>query len=251
MSFKVTKRGRCKQLMELGPSTGMWSDAVLATFLGNKARGWPEKFAKVDGVYFHWGEQVTHFVGFEALPNLKCILGASASLKSLDGLEHCKGLEVAFFPGSDHTTVTTLAPLAGLTKLAQLRLYKYTKLSNIDALATLSSLRALEFQYAEKVKSLAPIGKAKNLEALSLYGWDLSKLKLEDLAPLSKLRYLDLTARGLRDISALAELPKLEKVRVYNYKIPELKGHEKLEGKLVDGYNGVEDFDDEVLSCDA
>jgi Leucine-rich repeat (LRR) protein len=250
MRFKTTKNGPSKQLMELGPATGMWSDAVLELFLGNQERGWPAKFAKVDGVYFHWGEEVTHFAGFAALPNLKRVWGVSGALQSLDGLEHCKKLEYASFPWGDDTGVKTLAPLEGMSELRKLRIKKFTKLSNIDALASMKNLRVLDFGYAEKVKSLAPIGKATNLEVLSLYGWKLAKHDLGELAGLSKLRYLDLTAQGLTDVSALAKLPSLEKVRVYGYEVKKLKGHAKLAGKLVDGENGVADFDDEELTCD-
>jgi hypothetical protein len=245
VKLKVTKQGPSRQLMELGPATGMWSDAALEAFLGQTDRGWPAKLAKVDGVYFHWRESVTHFAGFAALPNLTRVWGVKGALKSLDGLEHCAQLKFVSFPSSDDMRVTTLAPLAGLAKL---RLPAFKKLTNIDALP---SLRVLDFANGEKVKSLAPLGMAKNLEVLSLRGWNVAKLKLDDLAGLTKLRLLDLSCYGLGDVSALAKLPKLAKVRVYGYgDLKKLKGANALKAKLVNGDNGVKDFDDDVLVCD-
>lgn len=98
---------------------------------------------------------------------------------------------------------------------------------------------------------LAPIGKLARLEVLSLYGWDLARHKLAELAGLASLRCLDLTARGVRDVSAPVALPRLEKVRVHGYELAKLKGHDALKGKLADGENGVADFDDALLGCDA
>jgi hypothetical protein len=52
VKLKVTKNGPNQRMMELGPATGLWSDAGLREFLGKTDRGWPDKFAGVDGVYF-------------------------------------------------------------------------------------------------------------------------------------------------------------------------------------------------------
>ena len=253
MKFKVIKNGSSKQMLELTGSTGIWNDATLTAFLGKTDRGWPEKFKKVDGVYFQWSEGATHFAGFAALPNIKRLWGVGGAFQSLEGLEACTQVELASFPSSDKISVTTLAPIATMTKLQKLAIRGFKQLKNIDALAKLTSLRVLSAGYVDKMKSLEPIGAAKNLEAISLYGADLTKLPLAPLAGLEKLRYLDLTCRGLKDLTPLAKLPKLETIRVYGWEetdLKKMKGYADVKAKLANGANGVADYDDSVFECD-
>ncbi|HEU0032310.1 MAG TPA: hypothetical protein VFQ53_16880 [Kofleriaceae bacterium] len=244
MKFKLIKDTSGAQLLELGPSTGMWSDAVLRQFLGQTARGWPAKFAKVEGVYFHFGEAVTHFVGFEALPNLRRLWGVSGALTSLDGLEHCKQLARISLPDSDKMKVTSLAPLRGLDALVQLRAEGLRQLDDVDAIATLPNLREANLGNPG-TPALAPIAHSKNLEWLSLRKWPVEEVGA--LAELRKLRFLDLGwCPRLADVSALAKLPRLEKVRLYGYGeewLARLVGVDALRGKIC-GEDGVEDFDD-------
>ena len=251
MKFKVIKNGSSAKMLELTGSTGLWTDATLTAFLGKNDRGWPEKFAKCDGVYFQWSEGVTHFAGFEALPNILRLWGVGGAFASLDGLERCTKLELASFPSSDKITVKTLAPLSGMP-LKKLAIRGFKRLTNIDAIGTMTSLRVLSAGYVP-MKSLEPIGAAENLEALSLYGTDLSKVDLAPLASSKKLRFLDLTCRGLKDLSALAKLPKLETVRVYGWEdkdLKKMKSYDALKSKLTNGENGVADCDDGVFACD-
>src|ERR1051325_71414 len=161
MKFKVIKSGASKQMLELTGATGLWSDATLAQFLGQQDRGWPAKFAKVDGVDFQWSEAVTHFAGFVALPNIKYLRGMGGAFKSLDGLEHCTKLVLVGFPSSDKIGVATLAPLAGMKHIEKLSIRGFRQLTNIDAIGTLTSLRVLSAGYVDRIKSLEPIGKAK------------------------------------------------------------------------------------------
>ena len=250
MKFKLIKNGSNTQMLELTGSTGLWNDATLTAFFGKQDRGWPAKFAKVDGVYFQWSEGVTHFAGFAALPNIDRLWGVGGAFKSLDGLEACTKLVTAQFPSSDKIAVTTLAPLAKLPQLEKLAIRGFKTLKDIDAISTLTKLRVLNAGYVDKMKSLEPIGAAKNLEAISLYGADLGKLPLAPLAGLEKLRYLDLTCRGLKDLSPLAKLPKLETIRVYGWEeaqLKKMKGYADLAGKLANGENGVADYDDSVF----
>jgi hypothetical protein len=253
VKFKVIKNGSCTRMLELTGSTGVWNDASLGAFLGKKDRGWPEKFASCDGVYFQWSEGVTHFAGFGALPNIKRLWGVGGAFALLDGLEECTKLEIASFPSSDKITVKTLAPLTGMKHIEKLSLRGFKHLADIDAIATMTSLRVLSAGYVDKMKSLEPIGAVKNLEALSLYGADLTKLPLAPLAGLEKLRFLDLTCRGLGDLTPLAKLPKLETIRVYGWEEKDLEkmtSYAALKSKLTNGQNGVADCDDGVFACD-
>jgi hypothetical protein len=241
--FKIMKDAKGNELLELGPVTGLWTDSLLDTFLGQTAKGWPAKFDKVKAAYLHW-TNVNRFAGFAHLPNLEWVWCVSSGcLQSFEGLESCTKLTKLMVPGGPKTAIKSLEPLRALTNLQTIKLEEHSQLVNIDAIEALENLTNLNLGASTSGPiSIGPIGKAHKLEFLSLRKWHMKDLN--ELRDLHSLRLLNLSfAPALCDISALAELPALERIRLYGVEVTSLIGYEKLAGKIC-GHDGVENWDD-------
>jgi Leucine-rich repeat (LRR) protein len=109
---------------------------------------------------------------------------SQSAIKSLAGIEVCKGLTRLKLPGH---AITDLSPLRALTKLEHLHLYNNPELCDVTPLA---ELRALQVLY-------------------------LSQTRVSDLSGLCghpALTYLSVSETPITDITPLVELPKLETV---------------------------------------
>lgn len=109
---------------------------------------------------------------------------SQSAIRSLAGIEVCKGLTRLELPGHE---ITDLSPLRALAKLETLHLHRNPELSDVTPLA---ELRALQVLY-------------------------LAQTQVRDLSGLRghpALNYLSISETPISDITPLVELPKLETV---------------------------------------
>ncbi|MBC7820058.1 MAG: leucine-rich repeat domain-containing protein, partial [Planctomycetaceae bacterium] len=114
--------------------------------------------------------------------------------------------------------VSDLSPLAGLSGLNSLKLYK-TPVSDLSPLAGLSGLTSLDLS-ATPVSDLSPLAGLSGLTWLNLNGTQVSDLS--PLAGLSGLTWLDLRNTRVSDLSPLAGLSGLTWVELRNTPVSDL-----------------------------
>jgi len=119
---------------------------------------------------------------------LECPRSSERGMRSLEGLEVCKGL--AHLDLSNQELVD-LGPLACLTKLKKLYLQGNKKLEDISPLATLGKLEVL-YLSGTAVREIAVLGNLGALRVLSV-----SETRVQDIMPLRGLEAL--TNLVLRD----------------------------------------------------
>ena len=153
-----------------------------------------------------WGKTVRSLFECEALERLSLTGLKGPDAAALSTLSNLKSLQLA------HTSMTTLAPLAGHHKLERLDLTVARKLESIEAVAELPQLLCLYIAEAHKITSLEPVRRLKNLEALILVDCG----EIESLAPLAELKALKAVSfAGSKtviqdgDLSPLTQLPNL------------------------------------------
>lgn len=97
--------------------------------------------------------------------------------------------------------VTSIDALAEAKRLRAFHLGHSAQLRSIDVLASMSRLRWLGFVWIPRIVRLDPIGRLVDLEGLTVDGsiWTLRDQRVESLAPLGRLRRLQfLSLQGLR-----------------------------------------------------
>ncbi|MBO4312459.1 MAG: hypothetical protein J5828_05630 [Desulfovibrionaceae bacterium] len=129
--------------------------------------------------------------------------------------------------------LTSLAPLAGLSKLKRLEL-SCPDVADMSPLAGLTGLSDLNVAYGGSEGSLEWMSKLTNLTKVAVSSQGVTSLvglpaltalktirlnvnvkDLEPLAALTGLKEVNLTGSSIGDLSALAKLPNLEKVNLY------------------------------------
>ena len=159
-----------------------------------------------------------------AFRGLQAILSSTSItiLAPLAGLQALQSLDLS------DTDITDLAPLAGLREL------RYLNLSNVGVtdLAPLTGLQALQMLNLSStgVTDLSPLAKLPELQSL-----DLSKTRVTDLIPLAgleTLQMLNLSSTGVTDLSPLADLPGLQNLELSNTPVTDLAPLARLQGLL-------------------
>lgn len=153
-----------------------------------------------------WGKPVASVFGCEALERLYLSGLKRDDAARLEALKDLKSLQLA------HTSMTTLAPLAGHRKLERLDVIVGRQLESIEALADLPQLLCLYIAETHKISSLEPIRHLKNLQALIIVDCG----EIDSLAPLADLKALKAVSfAGAKttirdgDLSPLTGLPNL------------------------------------------
>jgi hypothetical protein len=126
-------------------------------------------------------------------------LAGCIHLSSLAGLERLSALTTLNLSGNPN--LSSLAGLEKLSKLTTLRLSGDTNLSSLAGLEKLSALTTLDLSRDTNLKSLREIEKLGNLESLDFTNYSI--LGLKELAPLSKLRKLNLRGTKIKSLEGL------------------------------------------------
>lgn len=140
------------------------------------------------------GRRFSGLRAFEGWGRLQRLRISGRGLKSIDGMEHFVSLESLFLY---RTGVVDLSPLAGLARLADVRLDHPDRVGDFSPLGALPALRSLRIDLApiSGVGSVPTIGFLRGSERLERLWLD---AEIED-----------------RDLSPLFELPALREVAVY------------------------------------
>jgi hypothetical protein len=117
----------------------------------------------------------------------------------------------------------TLGAFAGLTDLEVLSMEGCTRVVSLEELTAFSRVQGLAVIHFPKVRSLTPLSKFESLSALVVAGSIWTRMTVENLNPLSrlrKLRFLHLTNlkaldESLEPLAALAELQTLDLPNFY------------------------------------
>lgn len=124
-----------------------------------------------------WEAHVRSVFECERLERLYLAGLKATEARSLPALANLKSRQLA------HTSLASLAPIAGQAGLERLDLIVARKLMSLEPLADLTSLRCLYLAEAHKISSLDHLRPLKNLEALIIV--DCGEIK--SLAPLAEL----------------------------------------------------------------
>jgi Leucine-rich repeat (LRR) protein len=109
-------------------------------------------------------------------------------------------------PGEIAQRIKNLSPLANLTALQSLDLYR-TQISDLSPLANLTTLQSLDLD-GTQVSDLSPLTNLTALQSLGLSGTQISDLS--PLTNLTALQSLDLRGTQVSDLSPLANLTALQ-----------------------------------------
>lgn len=140
------------------------------------------------------------------LTSLTTLWAPSQSIQHLDGLEHASNLATLDL---NYNEITTVTPLATLTKLTQLWL-NGNQVSTIDDVAALTNLRDLELD-ENAVTTIGPVAGLSELRTLSVTGNNITTLT--PVAGLTKLTalYADYNhVPTIDDVAGLTNLTELE-----------------------------------------
>ena len=150
----------------------------------------------------------------------------NANISDLTGLEYATNLGALWLDGEEVTggiwrnsnSVSDLSPLAGLTRLEELDLWK-NAVSDISPVAALTQLTHLGL-LGNAVSDISPVAGLTNLETLSLDSNSISDISA--VAGLTNLRRLQLNNNFISDISAVVGLTNLMRMRLAWNKISDL-----------------------------
>ena len=150
----------------------------------------------------------------------------NANISDLTGLEFATNLGALWLDGEEVTggiwrnsnSVSDLSPLAGLTRLEELDLWK-NAVSDISPVAALTQLTHLGL-LGNAVSDISPVAGLTNLETLSLDSNSISDISA--VAGLTNLRRLQLNNNFISDISAVVGLTNLMRMRLAWNKISDL-----------------------------
>jgi hypothetical protein len=165
------------------------------------------------------------------LASLKAVFAGSCGVASLAGLEACAKLQKArlsynairdFGPlaslrelrelNLDANPATDLAPLARLTKLVTLKVGSMHDPLDLTPLGGLTALVDLAIR-ATRLDGLSRLGACAKLRRLAVRQGGViderGSIDLRAFAPFAQLRELDVRAKSIKSLDALAELPRL------------------------------------------
>jgi hypothetical protein len=187
-----------------------------------KARNWSiigrGKMAPPDAQYVRMDAKFTPIAVLEQFAQLRGISLGHPSQGDLEFLLRFSSLECVCLLAPK---VTSLAPLATLSRLGSLELDDPPTLSGLECLP---SVRCLVLRHFRRIKSLAPLSALSNLRAISMStipSWDASRrcLEVDSLDPLGKLSNLEsLCLIGVkpvdRRLDAIQGLTKLKYLHI-------------------------------------
>ena len=145
------------------------------------------------------------------------LVAQHANIRNLTGLEHATNLTILDL-GVDPITfinsnsIQDISPLAGLTKLTQLRL-EANNISDISPLARLNNLETLEL-WGNSISDISSLSGLTNLRELLLIENSISDISA--VAGLTNLTELLLGHNSISDISAVAGLTNLTVLELMN-----------------------------------
>ena len=159
------------------------------------------------------GNTMYSISGIEYLVNLESLtIDRFANGKDyLKNLKNFKSLEVGYTHEGD------IDAIADLTNLEELNL-RCAGLSDISPLKSLENLKKLDIAYNPSMQDITVLKSLKNLESLDLTGNKIEDL-LSSINGLTKLKVLKLEGTGIKDVSSLKNLSKLEEVNLSFNKI--------------------------------
>ena len=179
----------------------------------------------------------------EMLPRLRVLELYSNGLKSLNGLEKCKGLREF---GSMHNFISDISILSQFPEMTFLNLYD-NELTDISVLRNLEKLKVLDVG-RNPIKSVFPIIDLKSLTYLSIY----KCTSLNSLAPIENfqsLEELNISLIGQKDFSLLmlSDMDNLVNIRVQgmvknNDELQHIAHLTQLEGITMGINDGVTDI---------
>ena len=154
----------------------------------------------------------------------------AGSLKALSarGLEGLTELRTLAIQGAECLTSDHFSALSALTKLENLSLSTQgfsratTTRARLKKLSPLKNLKRLELARALKDGGFEEVGQLSGLEVLDIgHNRNVNRTALEALAPLSRLRMLDLGGTELTDdaLDALTAFPQLEHLNLFDTRV--------------------------------
>ena len=162
------------------------------------------------------GKSPTEPVSTEEIASLTSLNAGGKDIRNLAGLELARGLKSLDLSGNG---ISDIEPLAALTGLKKLIIYT-NQISDITPLGRLTALEDLNISY-NHIADLSALSSLRNLKYLSFQTNSVS-----DLAPLSGLVNLVLLHlsdnRPVRDLSALAGLPRLRTLILSHNRITDI-----------------------------
>ena len=180
------------------------------------------------------------------LSNIIDLQAPNSNIDDLSGIENLVNLEVLNLGleevnGSwvNSNNITDLTPLANLTSLRELLLYK-NSISDLSPLSNLTNLTRLSADF-NNISSVTPL---KNLTALTRLDLrDNALSDITDLSNLTNLTSLDLSINNISDISAIGNLVNLEWLALTNNSIVDISALSNLTNltKLYIFVNQIED----------
>ena len=124
----------------------------------------------------------------------------------LSSLVNLQKLDLYALRPSDVLDVTSVEPLAQLTGLKQLSLFRLVNVSSLEPLTQLSRLEVLKLENCSAVEDLSPVNQLSKLTALTVLSCDVEDL--QGLA-LPSLQDLEFEAQSLPGVSVLSGLTSL------------------------------------------
>ncbi|WP_375448897.1 leucine-rich repeat domain-containing protein, partial [uncultured Nostoc sp.] len=126
--------------------------------------------------------------------------------------------EKGYLPVFPPTKLPNLNPLANLTNLTKLNIYR-TQVSDVSPLANLTNLTKLYF-WGTQVSDVSPLANLTNLIELNLSGTQVSDVS--PLANLTNLTQLNLWETQVSDVSPLANLTNLTQLNLWETQVSDV-----------------------------
>ena len=139
-----------------------------------------------------------------------------SEIKNLSGLEHATGLTSLDL--RHNLMIEDISPLAGLTKLTSVILYK-NSIKDILPLAGLTELEELHLDY-NSISNISPLAKLTKMRWLFLSNNSISNI--EPLAKLTRMGTLNLAYNSVSDISALSGFNSLNLLVLSNNSVSDI-----------------------------
>ena len=165
---------------------------------------------------------VNKAIGFENLHRLKSLEALwcfGIDQTKLEQIAACGSLRELYC--EYNLRITDLGCLKKLRHLEVLRLDSCSSIKSLEQLGEFTRLRGLGIENFKNVHDIKPLSKLTNLSALSVEGSIWTRMKIDSLAPISKLEeleFLGLTSLKVlnESLGPLANLKKLKKLSLAN-----------------------------------
>ena len=168
------------------------------------------------------GTDVSSLEDLRNLDRLETLRASGTTIAEIPGLKDLQGLRRLDFHGAP--LLTHVRGLGALRSIREVDLGR-TALTELDDLEVLTELEVLRVDHT-KVRSLAGLG-TPGLTRLMVAGLrDLTSVG--DLARFPRLRQLDASGTGIRELQGLDSVPELRELKLGQTAVVHLKGLEKL-----------------------